>query len=327
MVKRLIVLLPIAVLAGWYVLKNYEIKGLEDVGLKPRDVQKTGADPQQPDLPPASTDRETIRIATFNASPLDEDKLAKRHVAGHLVKLIRRFDIVALQHVVAPNRSLLVRLVEQLNADGRHYTFATGPRDAETSTGPQNVLLFDRTTVQIDPSTVCLIDDPANRLRHRPLVAAFRTRGPDPAQAFTFTLVNVHVSPDHATAELDLMDDVFRAVQNDGRNEDDIILLGDLGADDRYLAQWEQALHLTWAISRMPSTTRGTRLADNLLFDRRATIEYTGQSDVLDVMRELDLSVQEAAEISDHLPVWAEFSIYEGGDPGHVADRTGKVTR
>ena len=32
--------------------------------------------------------------------------------------------------------------------------------------------------------------------------------------------------------------------------------------------------------------------------------------------------IDKALEISDHLPVWAEFSIYEGGKPGYVAGRT-----
>lgn len=325
--KRLILVLPIVALAGWYFLKHYEIEGLEDLGIQPRDVQKTASDPQQSGLPPARTEGDTIRIATFNVHPLDDAKLANRHVAGHLVKLIRGFDVVALQHVVAGNRSLLVKLLEQVNADGRHYTFATGPREEDSPDRPLSVLLFDQASVEIDPSTVWLIEDPANRLRHRPLVAAFRARGPEPTQAFTFTLVSVYVSLDQAAQELDLMDEVFRRVRDDGRNEDDIILLGDLSADDRHLTLWEQTLHLTWAISRTPSTTRGTRLSDNILFDRRATVEYTGRSDVLDVMRELDLSTQEASEISDHLPVWAEFSIYEGGHPGSLASRPGKTIR
>jgi hypothetical protein len=59
-------------------------------------------------------------------------------------------------------------------------------------------------------------------------------------------------------------------------------------------------------------------LADNILFDRRATVEYTGRSGVLDMIRELDLTRQEALEVSEHLPVWAEFSSYENGQASHV---------
>ena len=43
-------------------------------------------------------------------------------------------------------------------------------------------------------------------------------------------------------------------------------------------------------------------------------------------MRECDLSMQAALEVSEHLPVWAEFSVYEGGQPGHVA-RAGNAAR
>ena len=73
------------------------------------------------------------------------------------------------------------------------------------------------------------------------------------------------------------------------------------------------------AISGTPTTTRGTRLADNIVFDRRATSEYTYRSGVVDLMRQFTLTLREAAEVSEHLPVWAEFSVYEGGQAGQVA--------
>ena len=31
--------------------------------------------------------------------------------------------------------------------------------------------------------------------------------------------------------------------------------------------------------------------------------------------------MDEALEVSDHLPVWAEFTIYEGGQAGRIATR------
>ena len=35
------------------------------------------------------------------------------------------------------------------------------------------------------------------------------------------------------------------------------------------------------------------------------------------MMREFELTMPEALEVSEHLPVWAEFSVYEGGQAGH----------
>ena len=65
------------------------------------------------------------------------------------------------------------------------------------------------------------------------------------------------------------LDDVYRAVRDDGRREDDIILLGDLNTDDGHLGELGQMPYLVTAISKQPSNTRGNKLYDNIIFDRR----------------------------------------------------------
>ena len=316
-----LVLLVAAIFAGWYCYTHFEIEGLSSLSFGPRATGPGGASvPGEVDEPPVPAQHNSIRVATMNLGPLDQNKLGKRYVAGRLVELIRQFDVVAVQDVRARNQGLLVEFVEQINAGGRYYDFAVLPSVGRDPVEQYAAFLFDRATVQIDRSTVYPVQDPAGRFRREPLVASFRARGPGPTEAFTFTLINVHTDPAQATAELDLLDDVFRAVRDDGRGEDDVILLGDLAADDRHLGQLGEVANITWAISGIPSTTRGTRLVDNVLFDRRATCEFTGRSGVVDLMRQFDLSMREAVEVSDHLPVWAEFSVYEGGQAGHVPD-------
>jgi len=111
-------------------------------------------------------------------------------------------------------------------------------------------------------------------------------------------------------------------VLDDGRNEDDVILLGDLHSDDQHLAGLGKLLGVTPLLSKLNdafTTTRGTQLLDNILLDRRATREFTGLVEVMDLMREFELTMPGALEVSEHLPVWAEFSVYEGGQPGHAA--------
>ena len=66
---------------------------------------------------------------------------------------------------------------------------------------------------------------------------------------------------------------------------------------------------------------------DNLLFNRQATVEFTGRAGVLDVPRELNLPMSQALDLSDHLPIWAEFSVYEGGQPGRMASRERRSTK
>ena len=56
-----------------------------------------------------------------------------------------------------------------------------------------------------------------------------------------------------------------------------------------------------------------------------ATSEYMGRWGVFDLMAEYGLTRDEALRVSDHLPVWAEFSVYEATGP--VASRPAVQTR
>jgi hypothetical protein len=56
-------------------------------------------------------------------------------------------------------------------------------------------------------------------------------------------------------------------------------------------------------------------MLDNILIPTRSTDEFTGRAGVIDFLRQLNLSYDQAMQVSSHLPVWAEFSAYEGGFP------------
>ena len=119
---------------------------------------------------------------------------------------------------------------------------------------------------------------------------------------------------------------MFRAVRDDGRGEDDVILVGDFNVDDHHFGRLGQIPHIHWAISGVASNTRGTKLYDNIIFTDTATTEYTGRWGVFDMIREFNLTVDEMLKVSDHLPVWAEFSLYEGGQGNRVAARPFNAT-
>lgn len=323
MLKPLKLLILVALAAGaYYLFTRYQVQGLDGLKLNPRETSET-SQPSEGGWSPASNQpfRKTIRLATANFGPLDGAKLAKPHLVGRLVQLLRQFDLVALQDIQARDQGVLVQLLEQVNAAGRHYRFATSPSVGRELVRQYNAFVYDEETILIDRSTIALVDNPAGRFCHPPLVASFRARGPGAHEAFTFTLINVHIPSDRVATELDWLASVFRAVRDDGRSEDDIILLGDLGADDTQLGQLARVPNLTSAISGIPTLTRGTRQVDNILFDRRATVEFTRRAGVVDLMREFNISLREAVETSEHLPVWAEFSVFEGGQAGQVSDR------
>ncbi len=275
--------------------------------------------------PPAQTG-DTIRVASFNIQVFGEKKLANRNVADKLVLICRHFDVIAIQEVRSDNQNILPQFVEMLNADGSHYDYAIGPRLGRTDSKEQYAFVFDTASIEFDRNQLYTIDDPDDLLHREPLVGWFRARGPHPNEAFTFSLVTVHTTPDPPRVllgELNVLDDVFMAVRNDGRQEDDVIMLGDFNANHLQLGELGQIPGIACVIGDMrdstgrtvpiPTNTLGTKQYDNILFEVSATTEFAGRAGVFDFVREYNLTPEDGKWISDHFPVWAEFSVFEGG--------------
>jgi len=320
--KRIIWIAPLVLLAGgWLYARSKGVEGLAWLGLPAQPGQESADEASGPPLPPVERRGDTIRIASFNLQVFGETKLARPDVTRILAQIVRHFDVVAVQEIRAKSQDVLPRFLELVNAEGAHYDFVIGPRLGRTSSKEQYAFIYDASSIECDRESVYTVDDPDDLLHREPLVAGFRVRGPPTSEAFTFTLIDIHTDPDEIKIELNVLDDVFRAVRNDGRGEDDVILMGDLNADDHHLGELGQMGYLTWAISGVATNTRGTKLYDNILFDTRATTEYTGRSGVVDVLREFNLSMQQALAVSDHLPIWAEFTVREDSRPRSIAVR------
>ena len=310
-----------AVLAGVYFFWNYEFQSHYENGkLAYIKIAAKGTPAAASPASPPVILHPTFRLASFDLGQFDDAKQANPLVNSVLCRLFPQFDLIAVQGIRGKHQGVLVRLVEQINAaSGRSFNFATCPTQQRDAIDHYNAFLFDQARLEVDWSTVHFVEDRLGRFRVKPLVGAFRARGPKPDEAFTFTLLNVEVDPDDIAAELDLLAEAYRAVRDDGRNEHDILLLGDLESDDMHLGGLGNLLGVAPLLSNLPTTVRGIELIDNILLDRRETSEFTGRVEVVDMIREFKLTTPDATEVSEHLPIWAEFSVYEGGQPGHAA--------
>ena len=311
-----------AVLIGaglWVFFQNFDIGGLDGISIQKKNDDATFPVSSNTADAPATRPGETIKIASFNIQVFGQSKLDKPRVVDILARIVRQFDVVAIQEVRSRDQDVLPRFVDAINATGRQYDFVIGPRLGDTNSKEQYAFLFDRQSIEVDRTFLYTVNDPENLLHREPLVGWFRVRGPPPDQAFTFSLVNVHTDPDVVAKEMAVMDDVYRVVRDDGRNEDDVILLGDFNADDQHLGELAQVPGMLYAISGFPTNVLQTEQYDNLIFHGPSTREFVGRAGIVDFLRDFDLSSDEALEVSDHFPVWAEFSIYEGGTPSHVA--------
>lgn len=270
-------------------------------------------DSQVPSPSPAAAPlMQTIKIATFNIQVFGISKLQKTPVMQILADVVRRFDVVAIQEVRSTDDTVVPQFASLVNATGARYEFVIGPRLGRTNSKEQYAILFDASRIEIDPVSVYTVPDPQDLLHREPLVARFRPRGVPPNQAFTFSLVNIHTDPDETNGELDALGNVFVGVQQNGTGEDDVILLGDLNVDEYHLGNLGRLPGIGYVVSGVPTNTRRDKTYDNIVFDRRTTVEYTGRWGVLDLMEVFHLTEAQALEVSDHMPVWAEFSAYEG---------------
>jgi deoxyribonuclease-1-like protein len=310
-----VVIALLAAAIGWYALQQAERGGWKNVSL-PAIFGSAKAPPPPP------RGNNTIRVASFNIRVFGEAKLADRDSMQTIVAIIKNFDVVAIEEVRSAAQDIMPQLIDLLNADGKyHYDYAIGPRLGRSASKEQYAFVFDTATIETDRSQLYTVDDPDDLLHREPLVGWFRARGPSPEQAFTFSLAAVHTDPDEVNPELDVLADVFFKVRDDPhRREDDVIMVGDFNANWQHLRKLGDIKGVVEVVTgNLPTNTRGNAQYDNILFQHQATTEFTGRGGVFDFAREYRLTTEQAERVSDHLPVWAEFSVFEGGHPGPIA--------
>ncbi len=266
----------------------------------------------------------TIAVGSFNIQVLGQSKLQKPKAMDVLAKVVRRFDVIAIQELRSKDQDVIPRFLELINEDGSRFDFIIGPRLGRTTSKEQYVFLYDTRRIEVVPGSVYSAADPGDQLHREPLVATFRVRNSGASSSaipFSFTLINIHTDPDETDWELDALAEVYTRVQQDRIREDDVILLGDLNVDERHLGKMGRVPGILWAIADQPTNTRGTESYDNILFDREKTREFTGQAGVLNLQKEYGLSEGEALEVSDHYPIWAAFHGTENTHAPPIASR------
>jgi len=263
-----------------------------------------------------------IRIASFNIQVFGDAKASKPYVMGTLASIIQNFHVVAIQEIRTQDDYFLDNFLRTyVNVNGRVYNKIVGPRLGRSNSKEQYAFLYDTAAIEVNRRSVFTINDPDDLLHREPLVAMFRVRGPPPEQAFTFILVDVHTDPDEAQAEVNTLAQVYQSVRRASGGEDDIILLGDFNVDDKNLGDLGRLDGVRPVVRSTFTNTRRTAQYDNIIYHQPSTTEFSGRWGVWDVQRTYGLSLDQASQVSDHLPIWAEFSAYESATAGRVANR------
>lgn len=279
------------------------------------------------ETPPPAKPENKITIATFNVQTFGESKVGKEDVMSELSRICKMFDVIAMQEIRSPQSEPVQNLVKRMNADGAsQYTFVLSTqigRSTSPSHREQYAFIFDSARIRLsnDPSRTYVMNDELDLMHREPFVASFTAipQGEDTRTPFSFTLINVHTDPDEVTGaagtgnELDVLADVYvnvRAWEYSRHGEDDFILLGDLNTSSTKLFGLAKIPGLTSLTAGLPTNTPGSKELDHILMDSITTREFTGQANVVDYSL-LQISPEMASDISDHRPVWAQFSAFE----------------
>ncbi len=258
-----------------------------------------------------------LAIGTFNIEIFGQKKMSKPRVVDVLVDIARQFDVLAIQELREKEQTVIPAFLELINSNGSMYAAYVGPRQGYTSSKEQYVYIYDTSRVEMIPEPY-IVPDPHGLLHRPPMVASFRAINSQMHQAFTFTLLNVHTDYDVVDDELEALPGAIEYVRAMNPAEDDIIMLGDFNASPRNLGGLANVRdYSTHAILSpdVATNTRGTHHYDNILIDQYRSSEFTGDSGVIDLMGAYGLTMEEAMEVSDHLPVWGLFSSVESSSP------------
>lgn len=256
-------------------------------------------------------DNRALLIGSFNIQVFGTAKLSRPDVVPLLVEIVRRFDLVAIQELRASDQGVMDQFLQLINQSGGTYRYVVGERLGTSSSKEQYAYVYDAAKLRVTHQPTTVRDTPSVMMRP-PLATRFQCIELPEGQGFTFTLLNVHTTPDEADRDIKAIESVVATTRQLLPMEDDIIVLGDFNASTSQIARVRWFATQAAAIpDQWMTNTRQTKNYDNLVFDGRSTIEYTGRSGVFNFQQLYQLSLEQALQVSDHFPVWGEFSIFE----------------
>lgn len=306
-------LIVAVILGGIYFYKNQE-KFLKPTEKPPVEetYQPEEEAPKPLPPPPSLTPMQTIKIATWDLTPLDFHKLGDNTRADRIAETIAEFDIVAIQGVLMRNTLAIDEIVRRLETKKKQYAYAAYP-ESLGRVPEYMVILYNKATIRIDLATIFeVIDSP---LTHRPLIASFCTVAPPADKAFTFTLVSIKIDEERRQQEVAALGGIYKSLRDRILPEDDLIMLGNFAMPVRMIDSLATVVNLVAVHSDFPTTSDGALSCDNILFDRIKTTEYVEKAAVVDLMAKYNLQIADIYPLTSHLPVYAEFSIFESGNP------------
>ena len=277
--------------------------------------------------------KKNITIATFNIYNWGLTKNDEKDYEK-LANLIRDFDLIAIQGVMAPyGEERIHKLIEKMGGD---YDYFYSPKTGTKNWSERYVFIFKEPVKFIKASGTFIIENPLNNKSYSrvPCMAHFR------AKNFDFWLINVHLqrgsNKESRTKEARHFANWLKNF-TPGDREKDFIVLGNFNRysngsksfDEFYFKGWKNHYRILTLEPVPPLKTNCDKTVhytyDNIFISRGTNYEFgekkakkgeTIGAIPWDTSEEFkNKSVIDFRKIiSDHRPVWAKFEILKPDD-------------
>jgi len=261
------------------------------------------------EIPSSKDTNGTIKLAAFNLQIFGTAKAGKPDVMSVLSKIIRNYDIIAVQEIRDESQTALPKLRDAVNALGSpQYDYVVSERLGRTTSKEQYAYLFNTQTIQQIGSPY-VYPDPNDLFQREPYVSEFKAKNGN----FTFVLVTIHTDPDTATQEINDLPKVVEDAKSRYQAQGDFILMGDLNADCSYFQENAQSplrsADYYWVINNtLDTTTKSTDCTyDRIIISTPAKTDFTREAGVFRFDTAYNLTYESTIAVSDHYPVYAEF--------------------
>ncbi|KPQ43976.1 MAG: Endonuclease/Exonuclease/phosphatase family protein [Candidatus Methanoperedens nitroreducens] len=251
----------------------------------------------------------TIKLAAFNLQVFGTAKADKPEVMEVFSKIIRNYDVIALEEIRDSTQTALPKLLDAVNSAGSpRYDYIVSERLGRTNSKEQYAYLYNTQTILPIGSTYTYPD--TNDLFERePYVSNFKARNGN----FDFVLITIHTDPDTAAQEINDLPKVIEDAKARYQGESDFIILGDLNSDCNYFDENSQSPlrngDYQWIIDdSIDTTTKSTTCTyDRIVISTPAKNDFTGDSGVFRFDTAYSLNYETTIAVSDHYPVYGAF--------------------
>ncbi len=251
----------------------------------------------------------TIKVGAFNLQIFGTTKASEPEVMKILSKIIRNYDVIAVQEIRDSSQTALPKLIDAVNSIGNpKYDYVVSERLGRTTSKEQYAYIYNSQTIQ-QIKTPYTYPDTNDLFQREPYVAEFKTKNGN----FDFVLITIHTDPDTATQEINDLPKVVEDAKGRYKGEGDFIIMGDLNGDCSYFNTKSQSplrsSDYFWVINNsVDTTTKSTKCTyDRIIITTSAKTDFTGDSGVFQFDKAYNLNYDSTIEVSDHYPVYASF--------------------